>query len=181
MNVTLLVFAPNGKSRSIPLKPGRYVVGRHETATLRIPHPQVSRQHCEFTIEPNSISIRDLKSSNGTFRNQQKIDAGTLEAGDFVAIGPFMIGVQVDGHPANLSPPTPETPRKPASDMLAETPPAGAPAVSPAAHSAHETDDPERTVTKASVPSLKGKLSPDDSSVFDFDFDFEDDNKAKKR
>ncbi|MFM9956740.1 MAG: FHA domain-containing protein [Phycisphaerales bacterium] len=181
MNVTLLVFAPNGKSRSIPLKPGRYIVGRHETATLRIPHPQVSRQHCEFTIEPSSIVVRDLKSANGTFRNHQKIDAGTLEAGDFIAIGPFLLGVQVDGHPANLRPPAPEAPapKKPAADMLAETPPAGSPALA----STHDTDDPDKTVThsKAGLPSIKSKLSPDDSSVFDFDFDFEDDNKAKKR
>ncbi len=183
MNVTLLVFAPNGKSRSIPLKPGRYVVGRHETATLRIPHPQVSRQHCEITIDPSSISVRDLKSSNGTFRNQQKIDAGTLQAGDFVAIGPFMLGVQVDGHPANLRPPAPDTPapKKPSADMLAETPPAGTPALGGlGGGDSHETDDPDRTVTKAAPPSLKGKLSPDDSSIFDFNFDFEDDNKAKK-
>jgi pSer/pThr/pTyr-binding forkhead associated (FHA) protein len=174
MNVTLLVFAPNGKSRAIPLKPGRYVIGRHESATLRIPHPQVSRQHCEITIDPASISIRDLKSSNGTFRNQQKIDVGTLEAGDFIALGPFQLGVQINGQPANMKPPAPEA-AKPA-DALAETPPAGAPALA-----GHETDDPEKTLAKAAMPSIKSKLSPDDSSVFDFDFDFEDDNKAKKR
>lgn len=177
MNVTLLVFAPNGKSRAIPLKPGRYVIGRHESATLRIPHPQVSRQHCEITVDPSSISVRDLKSSNGTYRNHQKIDAGTLEAGDFIALGPFQLGVQVNGQPANLKPPAPPAAEaaKPA-DALAETPPAGN-----AALSAHETDDPEKTIAKAALPSIKNKLSSDDSSVFDFDFDFEDDNKAKKR
>lgn len=174
MNVTLLVFAPNGKSRAIPLKPGRYVIGRHESATLRIPHPQVSRQHCELTIDPASISVRDLKSSNGTFRNQQKIEAGTLEAGDFIALGPFQLGLQIDGQPSNLKPPAPEV-SKPA-DAMAETPPAGG-----AALGGHETDDPEKTLAKAALPSIKSKLTSDDSSVFDFDFDFEDDNKAKKR
>lgn len=175
MNVTLLVFAPNGKSRSIPLKPGRYIIGRHESATLRIPHPQVSRQHCELTVDPASISVRDLKSSNGTYRNQKKIDAGTLQAGDFVSLGPFFLGVQINGQPANLTPPAPDSPS--AADALAETPPAAAPALG----GSHETDDPDKTIAKSALPSLKDKLTSDDSSVFDFDFDFEDDNKAKKR
>jgi hypothetical protein len=59
---------------------------------------------------------------------------------------------------------------------MAETPPAGGPALA-----AHETDDPDKTLAKAALPSIKSKLTSDDSSVFDFDFDFEDDNKAKKR
>lgn len=181
MNVTIVVFAPNGASKSIPLKPGRYVIGRHESATLRIPHPQVSRQHCELTIEPAAIRMRDLKSSNGTFRNHQKVEASSLEAGDFLGLGPFMLGVQVDGQPANLKPtaaPAPESVKPAAkhSDAMAETPPAGNAAIA-----GHETDDPEKTVTKASLPSIKGKVSADDSSVFDFDFDFEDNNNAKKR
>lgn len=179
MNVTLVVFAPNGASKKIPLKPGRYVVGRHESATLRIPHPQVSRQHCEFTVGPDSITLRDLKSSNGTFRNQQRVDAAQLSAGDFVAIGPFTLGVQLDGQPPNLKLPEPEAPQPAGRAELAETPPAGAPAVG-----GHDTDDPDKTVTtKASPASIraKTKLSPDDSSVFDFDFDFEDTDKPKKR
>lgn len=176
MNVTLVIFAPNGASKKIPVKPGRYVVGRHESATLRIPHPQVSRQHCELTIGETDISVKDLKSSNGTFRNHQRVEASGLEAGDFVAIGPFSIGVQVDGQPANLKPAAPEAPKRSARDAMAETPPAGQPAVAP-----HDTDDPDKTVTTKAPPSIKSgsKLSPDDSSVFDFDFDFEDSDKGK--
>lgn len=177
MNVTLVVFAPNGKSRSIPLKPGKYIVGRHESATLRIPHPQVSRQHCEIAVETTGVSVRDLKSSNGTFINQTKAQSAALEPGDLVAVGPFTIGVQINGMPAVIDPPAAAAPpRKAAPDALAETPPAGHPAISSA-----EADDPDRTVTKAPVPSIKGKLSSDDSSVFDFDFDFEDDNKTGKK
>lgn len=175
MNVTLVVFAPNGKSRTIPLKPGKYILGRHESATLRIPHPQVSRQHCEIAVEASGVTVRDLKSSNGTLINMVKASSAALEPGDMIGVGPFTIGVQINGVPATISPPAAPAP-KPASDALAETPPAGNPAIKSA-----EPDDPERTVTKAPVPSIKGSLSSDDSSVFDFDFDFEDDNKAGKK
>ena len=43
--------------------------GRKADADLRIPLNQISRAHCELTINGSTVTIRDLGSSNGTFVN----------------------------------------------------------------------------------------------------------------
>lgn len=186
MNVSLVVFTPNGSTKTINLRSGRYVIGRKDTASLRIALPQVSREHCELVVEGEQLKFRDLKSSNGTFKNNKRTETGTLDAGDFLSVGPIQMGVQFNGKPEKLLPPAPEKPAA-IDAALAETPPAGVP--SPAASSASKTrapagpagDDPDRTVTSNSGASpVKKSLSADDSSVFDFDFDFENDEKPKR-
>lgn len=83
----LLVF--NGTSSSMYQLPpaGRIIIGRAETADLRIDEASVSRQHAEVVIDGDAITIADLGSSNGTFVNGAKIAAPTeLHAGDAITI-----------------------------------------------------------------------------------------------
>lgn len=177
MNVSLVVFTPSGSTKTINLRSGRYVIGRKDTASLRIALPQVSREHCELVLEGDTLTVRDLKSSNGTFRNQKRVEASSLEAGDYLSVGPITMGVQINGQPAKISPPSPEKQALPTA-ALAETPPAGVPA-QPASRPV--ADDPDKTVTSSrAASSIKSSLSSDDSSVFDFDFDFENDEKPKR-
>jgi pSer/pThr/pTyr-binding forkhead associated (FHA) protein len=166
VDVKLIVFRPDGTRKDIPLKPGRHVIGRNSTASVRVPLPMVSREHCEVVIEGGKLRVRDLNSSNGTFRNQQKVTETELTAGDVLSLGTFQMTVQINGKPATIAPPL-------GADAFAETPPAGSKAL-PA--------DAEDTVTKASpssAPAKAGAKRPEDSSVFDFDFDFEDDENPK--
>lgn len=168
MTVNLIVFKPDGTRKDIPLKPGKYTVGRQSTAGLRIPLASVSRQHCELVIDGSRLSVRDLGSSNGTFRNQERITQAVLEPGDQLTIGTCVLTVQIDGKPANVKRPG----LVPEGDPLAETPPAGSKAVA--------STDADDTITKASpVSSPRTPGKPDDSSIFDFDFDFEDDDNPK--
>lgn len=165
MDVKLIVFRPDGTRKDIPLKPGSHIVGRNSTAAVRVPLPMVSREHCEIVIDAGKVRVRDLNSSNGTFRNQQKVTETELAAGDVLGLGTFTMTVQINGKPAQVAPPT-------SSDAFAETPPAGAKAIAA---------DAEDTVAKPAAAAAKPAASkrPEDSSVFDFDFDFEDDDNPK--
>lgn len=178
-DIKLVVFRPDGTRKDIPLKPGRYVVGRSAHATLRIPLPSVSREHCEISCDGESVRIKDLNSSNGTFRNDERIEDTELNAGDVIGIGPCRFTLQIDGQPADIQPVTTTEPD------LSETPPAGEPAAAGAAaepdKSPDDSDMPtdlDETVTKAGLGSLLENVTGD-SSVFDFDFDFEDDENPK--
>lgn len=168
MEVLLHIFRPDKSSRHIPVKPGRYLVGRNDDATLRIPLPTVSRKHCELVHDGSRLHVRDLGSSNGTFRNHERIQESELAAGDVLGIGDFMMVVQIDGVPAQVQPPV----APPAPDPgLSDTP------ESPVASQDDDEDDEdlERTITKPGVGSLLAGSQTDESSIFDFDFDFEDD------
>lgn len=168
MNVNLIVFKPDGTRKDIPLKAGKYTVGRQSTASLRIPLASVSRQHCELVIEGSRVSVRDLGSSNGTFRNQERVTQTVLEPGDQLTIGTCVMTLQVDGKPANVQRPGIVS----EGDPLAETPPAGA--------KAPPSTDADDTVDKPSpIATPRAANKPDDSSIFDFDFDFEDDENPK--
>jgi pSer/pThr/pTyr-binding forkhead associated (FHA) protein len=174
MDVKLVVFKPNGARKDITLSPGRYLIGRQKDAQLRLPLPSVSRHHCEVVHEGEDLRVRDLGSSNGTFCNDERLEAErSLRAGDVLAVGPCRFTVQIDGEPA-LEAPAPAPP-PPAPD-LSETPPA--PAAAPASAAMDDDDsDLDETVTKSTgLGSLLGDGITEESSVFDFDFDFEEDD-----
>jgi DNA-binding NtrC family response regulator len=66
---------------------GRIVIGRSETADLRIDDPSVSRQHACITIADDAITIADLGSHNRTFVNGVRVEsAQLLHANDTITI-----------------------------------------------------------------------------------------------
>jgi len=101
MQVVLVMFRADGERRSFSISREVTVVGRKEDCDLRIPLGDVSRKHCRFIREENSIRMEDLGSSNGTFHNGEKVQDAVLSAGDTVQIGPVTFLVQIDGVPSD--------------------------------------------------------------------------------
>jgi len=110
MQVVLAMFRPDGERRSFSISRDLTVVGRREDCDLRIPLGDVSRKHCRLIKDDNSLRVEDLGSSNGTYRNGQRVQESVLEAGDRVKVGPVTFVVQIDGVPADdeLTPEPPE-------------------------------------------------------------------------
>ncbi|MEO1128687.1 MAG: FHA domain-containing protein [Planctomycetota bacterium] len=178
VDVRLVVFKPGGDRKIIQLKPGKYLIGRDAAAALRIPLGSVSRRHCELDFDGDRVLVRDLGSSNGTFCNNARITESPLGAGDVVGVGPCLMTVQVNGEPADVTPPQFQ---EPAEDAMASTPPSGTeapPTPAAAVEEEEEVSDLDETVAKG--PGLGSLLgNTEDSSIFDFDFDFEDDENPK--
>ena len=66
---------------------GEVVIGRSETADLRIDERSVSRQHARLVIEADGVTITDLGSHNGTYVNKVRITGScTLQANDVIRI-----------------------------------------------------------------------------------------------
>jgi len=182
MDVKLVVFKPNGDRKDITLPKGEVLIGRQKDAQLRLPLPSVSRRHAEIVHTDDSVTIRDLGSSNGTYCNDEKLDAEhTLRAGDVVSVGPIRFTVQIDGLPASIQAAAPPPPPD-----LSETPPAPSASPPPPAAAATTPDDDDdddgdldETVTKtAGLGGLLGE-NIEESSVFDFDFEFDEDDNPK--
>ena len=71
------------------LAPGNTTVGRHPESDIFLNDVTVSRHHCRFVVSDESISVEDSGSTNGTYVNDQRIDATGLSPGDEVMVGRF--------------------------------------------------------------------------------------------
>jgi diguanylate cyclase (GGDEF)-like protein len=63
------------------------IIGRAVEATLSLPHPSVSRNHCRVWIEGERFFIEDLGSTNKTYLNGQAVMRAELSDGDQIGVG----------------------------------------------------------------------------------------------
>ncbi|HEX6500118.1 MAG TPA: FtsK/SpoIIIE domain-containing protein [Micromonosporaceae bacterium] len=69
--------------RSVPLQPGRVVLGRGHGVDVRLDVADVSRSHCALDVGPDgTVTVTDLGSLNGTDVNGERISAPTPVAAD---------------------------------------------------------------------------------------------------
>jgi two-component system NtrC family sensor kinase len=66
---------------------GRLSIGRETGNLVQLRDNEVSRRHAEVRRVGDSFVIDDLRSSNGTFVNNRRIERATLSRGDRVQIG----------------------------------------------------------------------------------------------
>lgn len=87
MKAKLIVVGGDAKSAEIKLKLPT-VIGRGREANLTLPHPLVSRKHCELFENCGKLWVRDLGSLNGTYVNNERIaDSTLLPSGDLLTVG----------------------------------------------------------------------------------------------
>jgi len=69
----------------------RIIVGRAESADLRLDDATVSKQHAAVEVVGNDHILRDLGSANGTMVNGQRVDRQLLQHGDVITIRDYEI------------------------------------------------------------------------------------------
>jgi predicted component of type VI protein secretion system len=94
----------DGKSRELPPMHLPITIGRGDDCKIRVPVAAVSRKHCELLEEDDELVVRDLKSSNGTYVNKEKVKTRELIPGDLICVGPAVLVVRIDGHPKAIDP-----------------------------------------------------------------------------
>lgn len=68
------------------IKKPRLVIGRKGT-DLALNDPEVSRRHCTIEVYEDTIILRDLGSTNGTFLNELRIKTEKLKNNDKIQVG----------------------------------------------------------------------------------------------
>ncbi|HEX2420749.1 MAG TPA: FHA domain-containing protein [Acidimicrobiia bacterium] len=71
------------------LNEGTTAVGRQPESEILLDDVTVSRQHCQFKVGANQLTVEDLGSTNGTYVNEERVDQANLNPGDQVIIGRF--------------------------------------------------------------------------------------------
>ena len=113
MKVQLIVVQGKPEGKVIPLAGPKFKIGRGETCHLRPASEQVSREHAEFSITADTVSVQDLGSRNGTLVNGKAISApATLKDRDLVQVGPLTFAISIQGAPEAARAGAPAAPAK---------------------------------------------------------------------
>lgn len=71
----------------IQLKQGINLIGRGFDNDFKIADPSVSGSHCQITLTGQTVVIKDLGSTNGTYVNRSPVREATLQNGQVIHLG----------------------------------------------------------------------------------------------
>lgn len=100
---------PIGGGDPIPLLKTFLIVGRRESADIVLRFPNVSGHHCELTLTDGYWTIKDLRSSNGTKVNGDRVTEKLLKPGDRLTISKHEFEIAFDPARLGATAPPPET------------------------------------------------------------------------
>jgi len=88
----IIIRAPNGDVREVPISEDPVVIGRDESADVRVDDKKISRRHASFRIVDGEPTVEDLSSANGIKLNGKKIERRSkFKLGDSIKVGTFQI------------------------------------------------------------------------------------------
>src|SRR5262245_19726288 len=73
---------------------GVKTVGRATRADFIVDAALVSRLHCRLEASQDGLEVFDLKSTNGTFVNDQRVERARLSIGDRLRVGRVELTVE---------------------------------------------------------------------------------------
>ncbi|HWN68856.1 MAG TPA: GGDEF domain-containing protein [Haliangium sp.] len=83
----LVVIYGHDLGKKYNLDRDNLIIGRSSGADIRLEQEAVSRNHCKLVNNGESVMVRDLGSTNGTYVNDQLVGEHRLHDGDLVKIG----------------------------------------------------------------------------------------------
>jgi serine/threonine protein kinase len=83
---TLVHVKPEANEKH-PIQGESVLVGRDRTCSIVLSHPAVSRRHARITLSGSTPVLEDMKSANGTYVNNTRVDRANLKPGDVVRFG----------------------------------------------------------------------------------------------
>jgi pSer/pThr/pTyr-binding forkhead associated (FHA) protein len=87
----LVCSTSTGKSKIIPLKLQKLIIGRSNEANLKLMHPSISRKHCVIEKQNDAYFVRNISTTNPLYVNDKNISEQRLYTGDQLRIGTFSI------------------------------------------------------------------------------------------
>jgi len=83
----LVVIYGHDLGKKFNLDRDNFIIGRSSGADIRLEQEAVSRNHCKLVNTGDSVIVRDLGSTNGTYVNDQLVDEYRMRDGDLLKVG----------------------------------------------------------------------------------------------
>ncbi len=90
----LVVLSEGYTGRTFDLNLERTTVGRVDDNAICIPDPSVSSHHAEIILQGDTILVRDLGSTNGSFVDGDPIEEANVSVGQIVRFGDIEIRLE---------------------------------------------------------------------------------------
>ena len=144
----VIVRAPNGDVREFPLTASGVVLGRDDSADIRVEDKKVSRRHAAFKMVDGQAIVEDLGSSNGVRLNGKKIERrAVFSHGDQLRVAGYLISLKDVSLPTGSAARPQGGTNKAGPSATSATPPgaaAGSSAKDAGLPKLHALDDPVR-------------------------------------
>jgi pilus assembly protein CpaF len=91
----IIITDKQGEETKFRFEPGEISIGRATVNDIILPHANVSKRHAKLVQKNGKFIITDLKSTNGTYVNNRRIDAPCfIKITDEVRIGDFLLRIE---------------------------------------------------------------------------------------
>jgi pSer/pThr/pTyr-binding forkhead associated (FHA) protein len=87
---------PDGTEKTLEFANKPLIVGRLPESEISVRDSFISRVHCGFTYANDQFSLKDLGSTNGTYRNGARVFECTLSSGDKIQVGNTTLVFEID-------------------------------------------------------------------------------------
>jgi pSer/pThr/pTyr-binding forkhead associated (FHA) protein len=97
MKIGLVVVKGRPEGMEIPLLGPQFLIGRDPRCNLRPNSEAISKLHCGILHKKDGVYVRDLKSTNGTFINNDRIFGEIkVKDGDLLRVGPLVLAFRIE-------------------------------------------------------------------------------------
>jgi len=94
---------PDGTEKILEFTNKPLIVGRLPESEISVRDSFISRVHCGFTFANDQFSLKDLGSTNGTYRNGARVFECALSSGDKIQVGNTTLVFEIDSKNHNAS------------------------------------------------------------------------------
>lgn len=117
---------PDGTEKRLEIGSKPLIIGRLPESELQVRDAFISRVHAGIGYANNTFTLKDLGSTNGTYRNGARVFECNLANGDKVQVGNASLVFEIDGNgdgilrqvPHMTTAPRPTVPVPPAEKQL---------------------------------------------------------------
>lgn len=96
VNGEILILASDEQNYAFDLwETFRIAIGRHDSNDISLNSRKVSNYHAEILNEAEGLTLRDMRSTNGTFVNDEQIRQQNIANGDTIRIGGYELKVML--------------------------------------------------------------------------------------